>query len=126
MIRNSSESKEHEGLVNMMVNYFNSQGFRNIKADVSGMAKPDTIYGTKKNHIPDVTAEKNGMRVILEAESSTSISDEHTASQWSLFADAANKLGGEFHVVVPKGYRDSANQRASELGIIVKTIWTPQ
>jgi len=126
MIRNLTESKEHEKLVNMMVNYFNGQGYRNIKADIPGLAEPDTIYGTKKNHVPDVIAEKNGMLVILEAESSTSIYDEHTASQWSLFADAANKSGGEFHVVVPKGYRDSAKQRASELGIIVKTIWTPQ
>ena len=98
MQRNPSESSEHEDLINMMVRYFRSQGFRNIKADVPGLTSPDVIYGTKKNHVPDLTADRNGIRVILEAEISSSIYDDHTASQWSLFSGAARKSGGEFHV----------------------------
>ena len=52
---------------------------------------------------------------ILEAETASTISDEHTASQWSLFADAAQQSGGEFHVVVPKECRRSAAERAAAL-----------
>lgn len=126
MQRNSSESKQHIDLINMMVNHFNSQGYRNIKADISGMTSPDVIYGTKQNHVPDLTAEKNGVKVILEAETSGSIYDSHTASQWSLFADTTNNSGGEFHVVVPKGSRNDAEQRAADLSIKIDTIWTPQ
>lgn len=126
MQRNPSESKQHVDLITMMVSHFRGQGYQNIKADVAGMTCPDVICGTKKNHIPDLTAQKNGVSVILEAETSGSIHDSHTASQWSLFADAAKNDGGEFHVVVPKGARNDAAQRAASLSISIDTIWTPQ
>lgn len=126
MQRNPSESQEHRDLISMMASHFRGQGYQNIKADVAGMTRPDIIYGTKKNHIPDLTAQKNGVNVILEAETSGSIDDAHTASQWSLFADAAKSDGGEFHVVVPKGSRTNAEQRAANLSITIDTIWTPQ
>lgn len=126
MQRNPSESKQHADLIQMMVNHFKGEGYRNIKADVAGMVSPDVIYGTKQNHVPDLTAQKNGITVILEAETSGSIHDSHTASQWTLFADAAKNDSGEFHVVVPKGSRDEAAQRAANLSISIDTIWTPQ
>ena len=126
MQRNPSESSEHEDLIKMMVRYFRGQGFRNIKTDVPGMPGTDVIYGTKKNHVADLTADKNGIGIILEAETSSSIYDDHTASQWSLFSGAARKSGDEFHVVVPKGLRGNAERRAADLGIKVDTIWTPK
>ena len=126
MQRNPSESSEHEDLINMMVQHFRSQGFRNIKADVPGIPSPDVIYGTKKNHVPDITADKNGIGIILEAETSSSICDDHTASQWNLFSDAARKSSGEFHIVVPKGFRKNAEQRVADLGVKADMIWTPE
>jgi len=126
MRRNPVESKEHEGLVNMMVRHFVGQGLRNIKADVQGMTTPDLIYGTKKNHVPDLTADRNGVRIILEAETESSIFDTHTASQWTLFSDVALRFGGEFHVVVPKGSRTDAERRAADLGLKINVIWTPK
>jgi hypothetical protein len=109
----------------MMVRHFRNEGFRNIKADIPEMQVPDLIYGTKKNHVPDLTAKRNGTFIILEAETSGSVDDDHTTSQWSLFADAANKAGGEFHVVVPKGSRSAAEQKSNLLSIQIDTIWTP-
>ncbi len=126
MQRNPSESKQHSDLVRMMVNHFRSQGYRNIKADIAGMTSPDVIHGTKQSHVPDLTAYKNGIAVILEAETSGSIYDSHTASQWSLFAGAAKNNGAKFHVVVPKGSRSDAEQQAADLSINIDTIWTPQ
>ncbi len=126
MQRNPSESTQHIDLIQMMVNHFNSEGYRNIKADISGMTTPDVIYGTKQNHVPDLTAQKNGITVIMEAETSGSIHNSHTASQWSLFADAAKNDGDEFHVLVPKGSRNNAKQRVAGLSINIDTIWTPK
>ncbi len=125
MQRNSNESQEHHNLITMMVNHFSSQGYRNIKADVPGKLPPDIIIGTKQNHIPDLTADNDGVKIILEAETASSIFDAHTVSQWSLFSDAAAKSGGQFHVVIPKRSRASAQQRISVLGIVVHEIWTP-
>lgn len=126
MQRDPKESKEHEDLINMMAQYFTNQGFRNIKADFPGMPTPDTIIGTTRNHVPDLTVDKNGTRIVLEAETFNSIFDEHTASQWSLFSDAVQKIGGEFHIVVPKEERSAAERRAVNLGLRVDTIWTPK
>jgi hypothetical protein len=125
MQRNPQESKEHQDLINMMARHFASQTYRNIRADIPGMVTPEVIRGTKQNHIPDLTADKNGTGIILEAETASTISGEHTASQWSLFSDAAKKAGGEFHVVVPKGYRSSAERRLADLGLKADNIWTP-
>ena len=126
MDRSFSESQEHQDLVSMMVRHFEKEGYREINADIPGMTKPAIIYGTKRNHIPDLTAMKNGTFIILEAETSSTIFDDHTISQWSLFADAARKASGEFHVVVPKGSRSVAEQRAVNLGVAIDTIWTPK
>jgi len=125
MQRNPKESKEHKDLINMMARHFAGQGYRNIRADIPGMVTPDVILGTKQNHVPDLTADKNSTRIILEAETANTISADHTASQWSLFSDAAKKAGGEFHVVVPKGCRSSAEQRLADLGLRADEIWTP-
>ena len=126
MPRNPSESQEHRDLISMMANHFKNEGFRNIRADIPGFPDPEVIHGTKKNHLPDLTANNNGTDIILEAETSGSISDDHTTSQWTLFADAAQKAGGEFHVVVPKRSRSAAEQRAASLGIQLDNIWTPK
>ena len=125
MVRITNESQEHQDLIRMMVRHFKSEGYAGIKADVPEMTTPDLIYGTRMNHVPDLTAKKDGSVVIMEAETSGSISDAHTASQWSLFSDAAKKDAGAFHLVVPKGFRNAAEQRASSLGIHVDIIWTP-
>ena len=90
------------------------------------MPTPETIIGTTSNHVPDLTVDKNGTRIVLEAETSSSIFDDHTESQWSLFSDAVQKIGGEFHIVVPREERNAAERRAANLGLRVNTIWTPK
>jgi len=126
MQRNQDESRQHLDLIRMMASYFANSGFGNIRADIPGLPPPDIIYGIRRNHIPDLTADKINIRIILEAETSDSIFDEHTVSQWSLFSNAAKSNGGEFHVVVPKGYRHTAERRSAELFIQIDTIWTPK
>jgi len=126
MIRSFPESQEHQDLVSMMVRHFEMEGYTAIKADILGMPKPAIIYGTNSDHVPDLTAMKDDTFIILEAETSSSILDDHTVSQWSLFADAAREAGGEFHVVVPKGSRGIAEQRAANVGIAIDTVWTPK
>ncbi len=126
MARSQSESQEHQNLISMMVRHFENEGYREIKADIPGGSKPAIISGTKRNHIPDLTTKKNSTFVTLEVETSSTIFDDHTISQWSLFADAACNAGGEFHVVVPKGSRSAAEQRVANLGICVDIIWTPK
>lgn len=117
MARNPQESFEHQNLIKMMATHFTGEGYQNIMADLLGMNTPKLIEGTKQNHIPNLTAQRNSTLIILEAETAGTLNENHTTSQWSLFASVAQQWGGEFHVVVPKGYRDAANHMATSLGI---------
>jgi hypothetical protein len=131
--RNPSESQEHANLIRLMVNHFQRVGCWDIRADLPGYAQPEVIRGTIQDHLPDVTCRRNdgrGTFIILEAETGSTVSDGHTASQWTLFADAAHQQGGEFHVVVPKLINGTAGsavaqQRARQLGIVLHEAWTP-
>jgi hypothetical protein len=131
--RNPSESAEHADLIRLMVNHFQSNGYGDIRADLPGYTQPDIIHGSIQDHQPDLTCRSNGGQgrlVILEAETGITIGDQHTASQWTLFADAARRSGGEFHVVVPKFVNGAsgstvAQQRARQLGITLHEAWTP-
>lgn len=62
----------------MMLHHFENKGYREIKSDIQGRTKPIIIYGTKRNHIPDLTARKNATFVILEVELSSTIFYDHT------------------------------------------------
>jgi len=69
--RSSDESKEHRDLITMMINYYQSNGYTNIKADLDGCSQPDQING----HIPDATVMKNNIQTILEAESCSTVDE---------------------------------------------------
>lgn len=113
MNRTAKSQTDHDTLVKRVVNHLEQKGYGNICADLAGYPQPETIEGTKQDHIPDVTADG----VIVEVETADSLDTDHTTSQFSLFADHAAKNGKEFWVVVPKGADGAANQRLNALGI---------
>jgi len=118
--------KDHDGLILMMAECFEKRGYTDIQADIEGYPTPPVIQGQPQNHRPDLLCNKtSSTQIILEAETEDTIDDEHTASQWSLFADWANNHGNEFHLVVPKGCVKAAKERLRELGIDADRIWTP-
>lgn len=128
--RTLTESEEHRSLIRMMLNYFRRQGYINLKADLVGENTPDPVG----EHIPDLTCNKNDPNrtfIILEAETCATISDEHTDSQWRTFYREARRLGGEFHLTVPRMCEQTfgdtlARQRLRELGISADHIWHPR
>ncbi len=130
MTRTSAESKEHIQLIEMMANHFKSLGCTDIKADLDGYSRPDSING----YIPDLTCYKNGVNrslIILEAETCSSIFDQHTERQWTAFYNRSRTTGSEFHIVVPKtcntsSSRESVKERLRQLGISANEIWTPR
>ena len=128
------EAVEHDKLVRTLAEHYRSLGYNNIRADLSDWTQPVLIEGTKQNHIPDVTCQKNDLRrtpIIAEVETGSTISDNHTASQWSLFRDAATKAGGEFHLMVPSGIdrqpgQNVASKRLKLLRLDAEEIWVPK
>jgi hypothetical protein len=114
---------EHNNIVKDAVDFLKSNGYGEIKADISGYIQPNKITWEKtgQGHIPDVTA-RNGQLKLFEVETADSISHTHTADQWKLFDAFANQHGAEFWVVVPEGNESKANTRLAQLGIQAK-VW---
>ena len=115
----------HDQMVWDVYNHLISNSYRDVKADLQSLTKPDLIHWTsnKKGHIPDLTAKYNGNEFIFEVETTDSIFDQHTEDQWRLFAANANQYGKSFRVVVPKSSKEAVDSRLNQLGIQAD-IWT--
>jgi hypothetical protein len=111
--RTAKSQMQHDEMVKAVVNHLVQNGHKNIKADLPGHAQPALIQGTKQNHIPDAAADG----VVVEVETSDTISGDHTTSQWQLFSDHAAKNGKAFWVVVPSDSVQATRNRLDELGL---------
>jgi hypothetical protein len=138
--RTYQDQSEHDSLVRMMVNYFSTQGYLNIRADLDGFTRPDKLYWKGRENeplIPDLTCQMNDpqrTQIILEAETCQSIGSDHTCEEWKLFSACATQFGKQFHVVVPRQcsvsgqYMDGGSlvhRFANLWGVIVHQIWWP-
>lgn len=112
--RTAKTQSQHDQIVQTVVSHLAQNGYRNIRAALPGLSQPALLKGTKRDHIPDVTADG----VIVEVETGDTIDDPHTASQWSLFSDYAVTHRQSFWVVVPNDAMAAAESRLQALGLI--------
>ena len=115
----------HDQMVRGVYNHLIANGYNNVKADLTGLTRPDLICwsSTTKGYIPDVTAGSNGASMVIEVETDDSIYDQHTEDQWRLFAANAEQHGKTFVVVVPKASESTARTRLAQL-VIQAQIWS--
>jgi len=108
-----------------LTSHLRHSGHTNVKADLEGYIRPETITGGKTGggFIPDVTS-ACGKAFIFEVETADSIDEAHTEDQWHSFAADSAAREKNFIVVVPKGTDKQARLRAKALGIAVKDVWT--
>lgn len=138
--RTYQEQSTHDSLVRMMLNYYATQGYLNILADLESCSRPGKLWwNTKENEpfIPDLTCQKNdakGTEIILEAETCESLGLDHTRQQFQLFSANARQYGKEFHVAVPRLCSEGGNivtgqslvrRYAAAWRITVHRIWWP-
>lgn len=138
--RTYERQSEHDSLVRMMVNYYATQGYLSIRADLENSSRPEKIWWSGREnqaYIPDVTCNMNDRvrtTIILEAETCETLGSDHTRAQWSLFSAHAIQIGGQFHVAVPR--LCSYNNRnvtgeslvrmfANQWGVTVHRTWWP-
>lgn len=129
-----TEILEHDQLVLMMARYFKQLGYTDIRADIPDWPQPLHIFwinNPEKRYIPDLTCiDTNGALVILEAETCSSLSDQHTQEQFKLFRAHATNKKGRFEVVVPRicsgnDARTLIMNNATKWGLTLDNIWTP-
>lgn len=116
---------EHDEMIVALTSHLRHNGHTNVRADIEGYVKPDSIMGGKagEGFIPDVTS-SYGKEFIFEVETADSIDEAHTGDQWHSFAADSAACDKNFIVVVPKGADKQARLRAEILGIAVKDVWT--
>jgi hypothetical protein len=134
MPRFINEIPEHDQLILMMANYFRGLGYTEIKADIPDWEKPNFIYWTnipERKYFPDLTCrDRNGFFVILEAETCSTLNDQHTREQFEIFRAHADQQQGRFEVVVPiicqgRDARTQIRAIAESWNIRIDQIWTP-
>lgn len=84
MARRKQSRSKHDNEVRRTAERLKQQGF-DVKADVSGYDRPDTIRGFR----PDVVAKKGWQRVIVEVETTDSVDSARDRQQQRAFKAAA-------------------------------------
>ena len=109
---------EHMLLIRSLVRRLKASGFRNVQADLKGLAGPGKLRHAFEEHafVPDVTGVGTEYNV-FEVETEDSIYDDHTAQQWPKLAEHAEGRNGRFWVVVPKGAGEDARSRLARLRV---------
>lgn len=118
MGRRRSQS-DHDQMVGQVVQFLQSNGYSDIKADITGHQQPTIItwQATGRGHIPDATSVRDKEFFLFEVETIDSINDQHTDDQWNIFATFARQHGANFWVVVPSGSQTAVNRRLALLGL---------
>jgi len=117
MVRRSSQAS-HDIMIENLAGLLTAKGYKHIQADIPGHTPPRKIVweSTGEGHIPDITAFSAELR-IFEVETADSITDDHTADQWKLFASYAMANNALFYIVFPKGCAEAVQNRLDALQI---------
>lgn len=110
--------REHDRIIKEVVEILKNRGYNDVRADLDGNERPKRIEwkSTGEGFLPDVSGHKDWFR-IFEVETEDSIDDDHTESQWKLFAAYAKANDAMFYVVFPNGCVEKVKNRLEELQI---------
>lgn len=86
MARSKKAQSKHDAEVRRIAMEYKNKHYE-VKADVGGFPRPDTIGGFR----PDVVATKDGERKIIEVETTDSVNSSRDKKQQQAFSDAAKK-----------------------------------
>lgn len=117
MNRDNNSESLHNQLIKKQISTYKKRGYINIKADHIHYkdGSPKEVNG----HVPDISAEKDGIIVICEVETIDSVDDKHTREQWAAFSNSPFK----FDICVPRSVLSKAKQIAKEKDIVVNKFW---
>jgi hypothetical protein len=126
-VQAGGDDARREGFIRLMAETLPLAGYSGVRADLPDWEAPDVIHGAMRDHRPSLFCEQP-KPVFLDVLSPGPISLEEVASRWQLFASAAELVGGEFHVVLPRWVagrdgRQIAKQIAELVGVHIGYVW---
>jgi len=115
----------------LMVEYFRTLGYSDVKARLPGHSAPNVLNGTLEDHRPDLTcrqADRSKTPMLLEVVLPETVDDPSSENRWSLLASAARLYAAELHFVVPRWTRLGSIDRRlrrhlREMGLYPNRIW---
>jgi hypothetical protein len=109
--------QHHDFMIKYMVSQLLQAGFSKIYADIPGHKKPSPIKFQSSTYLPDVYAENDGKKILVEVETDDSINEDHTQFEWIAFNNYKKSNNAELIFVAPGISRQKLTLRAYELGI---------
>lgn len=119
----TSSRSQHDALISAAIAELRRQGISNISADhVTNFSRPSTIG----SYIPDVTGFQGNRLIIVEAESSEGLQQQHTRDQLTTFYRAAIRSNGAFILAVSVRDRVAATALLQEISPSMDgcAVWT--
>jgi len=115
----------------LMVEYFRTLGYSDLKARLPGHTAPALLNGTLEDHRPDLTCRQDDSArtpVLLEVVLPEAVEAPETENRWSLLASAARLYAAELHFVVPRwthagSIERSLRRRLRDLEVRPNRIW---
>ena len=126
VIESGGEARK-DGLIRLMAETLPLAGYGGVRADLPGWQAPDVVHGAVRDHRPSLSCEAP-KPILLDVLAPGPLALEEVASRWQLFASAAELVGGEFHIVLPRWVagrdgRQVAKQIAELIGVRIGFIW---
>ncbi|MBR9999236.1 MAG: hypothetical protein KFF73_09705 [Cyclobacteriaceae bacterium] len=109
--------RHHDFMIKYMVSQLLNAGFSKICADIPGHKKPIPIKFQSSAYYPDVYAEKDMKKILVEVETDDSINEDHTEFEWMALNQYKKSNNAELIFVAPGISRQKLTLRAYELGI---------
>ena len=109
--------QHHDFMVKYMVGQLLQAGFSKIYADIPGHKKPTPIKFQSAAYCPDIYAEKDLEKILIEVETDDSINEDHTEYEWTAFNNFKKSNNAVLIFVAPGISRHKLFLRAFELGI---------
>jgi hypothetical protein len=115
----------------LMVEYFGTLGYSDVKARLPGHVAPVVLNGTLEDHRPDLTCRQGDSArtpVLLEVVLPSELDDPASEHRWSLLASAARLYSAELHFVVPRWTARGSidwrlRRRLRDMEVHPKRIW---
>uniref|UniRef100_UPI00404A16C1 hypothetical protein n=1 Tax=Gelidibacter sp. TaxID=2018083 RepID=UPI00404A16C1 len=119
----TTDKNKYSRFLNDSINYIESLGFENIKADTDGYERPKsyTKVGSDISITPDIVAEKNGKKHIFDIGLKSS-KPNLLKSKWLFLNTLSNLKSHKFRLITTRGHYKFTNEMLSDINLNDKKL----
>ncbi|HZW63047.1 MAG TPA: hypothetical protein VFF15_05295 [Flavobacteriaceae bacterium] len=123
MIYTDKDKDKYTAFLKDSINYLESQGFENIKADVEGFESPKSYLkkGSNITITPDIVAEKEGRKHIFDI-SLKSSKPKLLKSKWVFLNTLSGLKSQRFKLITTRGHYKFTNQMLEAINLDHKSL----